>query len=58
MNKIWHDTHRLDPKADLEARVSWHLEHAKACGCRDMPESIKAVLNERGIAVPPRPAKG
>ncbi len=58
MNKTWHDAHHLDPKAKLEERVTWHLEHAEACGCRDIPESIKAVLTERGIALPPRPPKG
>ncbi len=58
MNKLWHDANRLAPKAKLEERLTWHLEHAKACGCRDMPASIKTVLTERGIELPPRPTKG
>lgn len=54
MNKSWHDEHRLDPKAKLEERITWHVEHAKACGCRDMPESIKQELAARNIPLPTR----
>lgn len=58
MNRIWHDEHRLNPAATLDERVEWHLEHAKLCGCRDMPDNIKQILAERGIEPPPRPPKG
>ncbi len=56
MNRTWHDEHRLNPAATLDERVEWHLEHAKLCGCRDMPDNIKQILAERGIEPPPRPA--
>jgi hypothetical protein len=55
LNRDWHQAHRLSPKAKLEERIAWHLEHAQACGCREMPESIKRALEQRGIAIPPRP---
>ena len=37
MNVAWHKSHRIPPRATLEARVVWHTRHAKACGCRPMP---------------------
>lgn len=37
INAEWHRTHRMPPRATLEARVVWHAKHAKACGCRPMP---------------------
>lgn len=54
LNRAWHAEHRLGPSASLEKRIAWHLEHAKVCGCREMPESIKKALAERGITPPPR----
>lgn len=54
INREWHETHRLDPKAELDERIAWHIEHAQLCGCRDMPESIKAELAKRGIPQPER----
>lgn len=54
MNREWHDAHHLDPKANEEQRIAWHVEHATQCGCRDMPESIKAKLAERGQPLPER----
>lgn len=53
-NRDWHEAHRLDPKAKLDERIAWHVEHAQLCGCRDMPESIKAELVKRGITPPER----
>ena len=31
----------MPPKATREQRIKWHLAHAKACGCREVPDSIK-----------------
>ena len=54
LNREWHQTHRLPRNATLEERIAWHVEHAQVCGCRDMPERIKAKLKERGMAQPRR----
>jgi hypothetical protein len=54
MNKEWHEDHRLDPKATEDERIAWHVEHARECGCRDMPDSIKTRLAERGQPLPKR----
>lgn len=54
INREWHETHRMPKNANLEQRIEWHIEHAGQCGCRDMPESIKRALEQRGIPIPPR----
>ena len=47
LNAEWHLAHRMPPKATLEQRLAWHLEHAQHCGCREMPASIRAELARR-----------
>jgi hypothetical protein len=31
----------MPPRATREQRIKWHVAHARACGCRDIPDSIK-----------------
>jgi hypothetical protein len=52
INREWHQSHKLPRNATLEQRLEWHLSHAVNCGCRDMPESIKRELENRGLTVP------
>lgn len=40
----WHEAHRMPRGATLSQRIAWHVAHAKACGCREMPASIRAAL--------------
>jgi hypothetical protein len=47
LNAEWHLSHPMPPKATLEQRLEWHVEHAKHCGCREMPASIRAELARR-----------
>lgn len=54
INRPWHAANRLGRNATLDQRIAWHLEHARECGCRDMPESIKTALVARGITLPER----
>ncbi|HWP05624.1 MAG TPA: hypothetical protein VNN72_07775 [Polyangiaceae bacterium] len=44
INARWHDAHRMPRGAALSQRIAWHVAHAKACGCREMPVSIRAAL--------------
>jgi hypothetical protein len=46
----------MPKNATMDQRVTWHLAHAKACGCRTIPKTVAAELKRRGIAAPPRPA--
>jgi len=47
INKTWHQSHRMPVNATLDQRIAWHIEHAKNCGCREMPEKIKAEIRKR-----------
>jgi hypothetical protein len=49
LNATWHRTNRMPVRASLDQRVEWHLAHAKACSCRDLPASILKELKRRGI---------
>jgi hypothetical protein len=42
LNREWHRLNRMPPKATREQRIKWHVAHARACGCRDIPDSIKS----------------
>ncbi|MES1149880.1 MAG: hypothetical protein ABUL53_11940 [Bradyrhizobium guangdongense] len=42
LNKEWHRSNRMPPKATRAQRVTWHAAHAAECGCREIPESIRA----------------
>ena len=54
MNATWHQRHAMPKNPSLETRVRWHVAHAKACGCRGIPQPIVAELRRRGISVPKR----
>jgi hypothetical protein len=54
LNAAWHLKHPMPPNASLDQRVRWHLGHAKACGCREIPPSMLAEFKTRRIAVPAR----
>jgi hypothetical protein len=54
VNADWHREHVLGSQATLDQRVEWHLAHAEACACRELPESIRAELLARGLT-PPEP---
>lgn len=46
LNKAWHQSNRMSPKATREQRIRWHAAHAMACGCRAVPESIKSEVEK------------
>ena len=43
----WHDKNPMKKNPTLEERIEWHVEHAKHCGCRPMPKSIKDEIEKR-----------
>jgi hypothetical protein len=47
LNAEWHKAHRMPKNATLDERIAWHLEHAKHCACRPMPEKLKAEIAKR-----------
>lgn len=50
LNRAWHLAHRMPANATLEQRIEWHLEHARVCKCREMPETIKKELRKRKLS--------
>jgi hypothetical protein len=44
----WHEQHPMPKRASLSQRVRWHVAHAKACGCRDIPRTVLTELRRRG----------
>jgi hypothetical protein len=54
LNAPWHKKHPMPMQSTLGQRVAWHLAHATACGCRDMPPTILAALKSRRIVVSTR----
>lgn len=49
-NQAWHAQNRMPKNPSLDQRVAWHLEHARHCGCRKMPESIAVEIAKRSQA--------
>ena len=47
LNKEWHLAHRMPENATIEERIAWHLEHSKHCGCRPIPDKLKAEIKKR-----------
>ena len=41
MNEKWHATHPMRKNPTMDERVRWHLEHAKECACRPIPDGIR-----------------
>jgi len=32
----------MPPRPTREQRIKWHVAHARLCGCRAIPDSLKA----------------
>jgi len=41
LNEKWHNENVMPKNPTMEQRVKWHMEHAKNCGCREMPKSVQ-----------------
>lgn len=54
LNKSWHERHVMPKNPSIEQRLRWHVAHAKACSCREMPRTILEELRRRGRAIPQR----
>jgi hypothetical protein len=46
LNREWHLANRMPKNPTIEQRLHWHIEHAKNCGCREMPEKLKAEMKK------------
>jgi hypothetical protein len=46
INAEWHRNNRMPENATDQQRITWHLAHARECGCRPIPDSIKQLISE------------
>lgn len=49
LNKEWHLVNRMPKNPTIEQQLHWHIEHAKNCGCREMPEKLKTEIKKSKI---------
>jgi len=49
INREWHQGHPMPKNPSLEDRIHWHIEHARACKCREIPDSILKEIRRRKI---------
>jgi hypothetical protein len=54
INKEWHDSHGMPSNPTRAQRIEWHAEHAAACGCRPIPQSLSAEVKALGGKKPLR----
>lgn len=47
LNAAWHKTHPIPPRATLEERIHWHLEHSRHCACRPIPEKLRVEIRKK-----------
>ena len=52
INKEWHKQNKMPKNPQPEQRIAWHLEHARYCRCRAIPDSVVKLMKERGIKSP------
>jgi len=57
MNKDWHAKNRMPKSATIEQRVRWHQEQARIRGCRPVPPSVRAAIQERSTVDSPVQAR-
>ena len=41
----------MPANATLDQRIQWHIQHAAACACREMPPSIREEIKKRKIGI-------
>lgn len=41
MNEAWHRAHPMPKNPTEDERARWHEAHARACGCRPIPEGLR-----------------
>jgi hypothetical protein len=51
INAAWHKGHPMPMNSTLEQRVKWHVEHAKKCGCREIPPTVLKEIRRKKIKI-------
>ncbi|HEY4674383.1 MAG TPA: hypothetical protein VIH03_09470 [Nitrososphaerales archaeon] len=50
INEKWHNANPMPKNPTIERRIRWHLEHAKNCGCRPIPDKLQEEIKKRNKA--------
>lgn len=45
INKNWHLKNKMPKNPTPEQRINWHIQHAKNCNCRPIPEKLLKEMN-------------
>ncbi len=54
INADWHTKHPMPKNASMDERIRWHVAHARTCGCREIPKTVLAEMERRGMPIPDR----
>ena len=54
LNATWHRGHPMPLHPTIDQRIEWHLEHARNCGCREIPPKLIAEMQKRHLDIPAR----
>lgn len=49
INREWHLKNKMPKNPTLEQRIEWHIKHSQNCKCREMPEDIRILVEERNL---------
>ena len=52
INAEWPRANPMPKNPTLDQRAAWHVAHAQACGCREMPDSIRLEAERRSLIEP------
>lgn len=52
INREWHESNRMPKNPTDDQRIQWHIEHAKNCSCRPIPQGVIKLMQEKGIEMP------
>jgi len=58
INAAWHRANPMPKNPTIDQRIAWAVEHAQACGCRDIPPTLRAEMEARGIVAPRAGGRG
>jgi 8-oxo-dGTP diphosphatase len=47
INEKWHRENKMPKNASDKERLQWHVDHARVCGCRPIPESVQKLMLQR-----------
>jgi len=47
MNAEWHQHNVMPKKAKIDQQIAWHIQHARHCACRPIPDKLMGEIETR-----------